>query len=97
MNIQVSEQRKIEKEIKKGKSIGQKLRRFFIRPKPKLPQECPHNDMFCFFDIVSEEVYTKCRLCGKILKGSIDPHEAEKRQKKDYRNQILYRSLTRRK
>ena len=93
MSLEVSEQRTIEKEIQKGKvTIGQKVKGFFIRPKeePIIPTECPHTVTIPFFDLSSERVRVRCRQCGKVLSGSVDPHKKQKRRRKDL---IVYGSL----
>ena len=94
MNIQVSQQRGIEKSIKKEgiKKLGKKLGGFFIPKKkePMIPTECPHTVTIPFFDLSSERVHVRCRQCGKILFGSADPHKKQKRRRKDL---IVYGSL----
>lgn len=95
MNLEVSEQRRIEKELAKGKglkSIGKKLGGFFIPKKeePMIPTECPHSMTVPFFDLGSERVHVRCRQCGKVLSGSADPHKKQKRRCRDL---IIYGSL----
>jgi len=94
MNLEVSEQRRIEKQLAKGKglkSIGKKLG-FFIPKKeePMIPTECPHTVTIPFFDLSSERVHVRCRQCGKVLSGSADSHKKQKRRRKDL---IVYGSL----
>jgi len=85
MNLEVSEQRRIEKELAREKSFGQKVKGFFIRPKedPILPTECPHTNTENFFDLGSERVLTRCRKCGEILSGSFDPHKKKTKKRND--------------
>lgn len=92
-------ERKIEREAKKSRGvrgIPKKVKKFFIRHSEVIPQGCLHTVTVPFFDVASEQVYVRCKMCGEILKGSIDPHEAEKRQEKDPRNWKIYESLRRR-
>ena len=94
MSVEASTQRHIEKGIKREglKSIGRKLGGFFI-PKKKEPMiltECPHTVTVPFFDLSSERVHVRCRQCGKVLSGSVDPHKKQKRRRKDL---IVYGSL----
>jgi hypothetical protein len=94
MDIQVSQQRTVEKETKrKGiKKLGQKLTGFFIpkREEPPFPKSCPHTQTISFFDLRSERVLTKCKMCGKLLTGSVDPHKKLKNRRRDL---IIYGSL----
>jgi len=98
MDIQVSQQRAEEKGIKRGdlKSIGRKLNNFFIRPKeePQIPKACSHEVTEPFFDLSSERVHVRCRQCGKVLSGSVDPHTKKKRDRRDL---IVCGSLRKRK
>lgn len=93
MNVQVSQQREIEKGIKKEgiKRVGKKLRNFFIRPEePKLPQACKHVATESFYDISSERIFTRCKIC-KALLGSADPEEKNNKRK----SEAIWRSLNR--
>jgi len=94
MNVQVAQQREIEKEIKKKgiRAVGQKLRQFFVKPELPKTLECEHLRTTQFFDMGREEVFIKCLDCGKIL-GSYDPEENERRMERDPRNVILYNAL----
>ena len=98
MGVDVSTQRIIEKDIKREgiRGIPRRVKEFFIRPTEIIPKGCPHSVTIPFYDVASEQVYARCQRCGEVLKGSIDPHEIEKRKKKDPRNKILYWSLSRR-
>ncbi len=95
LNLEISEQRRIEKELAKGRGlsgVGRKLGGFFIRPKedPILATECPHAYTENFFDLKSERVLTRCKKCGEILSGNFDPHK-EKTKRKN--NLLLWESL----
>jgi len=86
MNIQVSQQRTVEKEIRRKslRKIGQKLSGFFI-PKKKesmIPTECPHIATTSFQSMHDGNIYTKCLECGKIL-GSFNPHKKQTKIKND--------------
>lgn len=102
MNVQVSQQREIEKGIKREgiKVIGQKLRGFFIRPElPILPKTCEHRRTRYSFDHNYSSrtsdglVWIICLDCGEVVK-KFDPQEHEERMKRDPRNRKIYRSLT---
>lgn len=94
MSVEASTQRQIEKGIKREglKSMGKKLTGFFIPKKetPTFPESCPHTQTISFFDLRSERVLTKCKMCGKLLTGSADPHEKPKNRRRDL---IIYGSL----
>jgi len=85
MNLEVSEQRRIEKELAREKGFGQKVKGFFIRLKedPILPAECPHTNTENFFDLGSERVLTRCRKCGEIFSGSFGPHKKKTKKRND--------------
>ena len=96
MNTEVSEQRRFEKVLQKTKDMGHKAKEFFIRPQPFQPPKCPHTLTETFFSVPHEGLFVKCKMCGKLLSRiPVDPEELEKRQRKDPRNLIIYRSLTR--
>lgn len=85
MNIEVSEQRRIEKELAKGKGLrelGRKISGFFIKPKLELPKECSHNFTTSFQSFHDGNIYTKCLACGKVL-GSFDPHSKKTKKRND--------------
>lgn len=92
MHVDVSTQRQIEKGLKKGKNIGQKLRGFFIPSKeePMVAEACSHEVTIPVFDLNTERVFSKCRSCGKILRGSVDPHN--RRRNRD-RNLVVINAL----
>lgn len=96
MNLDVSTQRRIEKQLKKEKTskgirrIGKRVKELFIRP-TEVIEECPHTVCIPFYDIASEQVYPMCRKCGKILGRGRDPHESENKR----RNLEIYRRLRR--
>ena len=86
MNLEVSEQRRIEKELAKEKGLrelGRKISGFFIKPKlEELPKKCPHTATTSFQSFHDGNIYTKCLECGKIL-GSFDPHSKKTKRKND--------------
>ena len=94
MDTEVHTQRRIEKKLKQG--IGKRIQEYFTRPREEDPLECPHTLQIPFFDILDEQVKSRCQLCGKIISNyGIDPHETRTRQLRDPRNRLIYDSLRR--
>lgn len=95
MNLEVSEQRRKEKQLAKEKglkSIGKKLTGFFIPKKedPVVPNACLHIQTRPAFDLSTEKVYAKCLKCGKVLRGSANPHGKRKAR---YKDRVVLESL----
>ena len=92
-------ERKIERDAKKSrglKSVSRRLGKFsgFIKLKEEpIPQKYPHNQTIHFFDLSSERIYVKCKSYGEILNRNMDPH---RKQRRDRRNLVIYRSLRKR-
>lgn len=98
MGSEVLGQRLSEKELLKEKREGftGKLRRFFNRPLPVPIPKCEHLVTENFFDMYKEVVRTRCKDCGKVLSGSIDPNSKSKRNTtyRDYKSQIILEALS---
>lgn len=73
MNLEVSEQRQIEKQIKKEKTgiskITEKISKFFIKPEVVIPerQECLHLITTKIWNFEKEGVDEFCTQCGEHL------------------------------
>lgn len=103
MNVQVAQQRQVEKEIKRKGigTLGQKLKGFFIRPSlPSSSEGCEHKRTRYSFDHnYSAEtsdglVWIVCLDCHKVVR-KFDPEESERRMKRNPRNLVIYEALRR--
>jgi len=96
MSSEVSSQRQSEKGILKEKRGGftGKLRSIFNRPLPVLIPKCEHKFTESFFDVYKEVVRTKCKDCGKVLSGSVNPNIASKKREKNYANWVVLEALS---
>lgn len=75
MNIEVQEQRGLEKGLRKKplKAIL-KLRQFFKPSEPQTPNRCEHKRVKHFWSLTDECVKVKCLDCGLI----IDSYDSER-------------------
>ena len=95
--LEIREQRKIKKAVRKVKSVGnrfKKLSEYFIKPTVSISKECQHRRTVPFYDMPSEKVWIRCLDCNKIL-GNFSPLKHEKKMNKDPRNVILLESCRR--
>ena len=97
MKLGVSEQRKIEKQIKREKNrlsrIGEIISKFFSRPEEPVSERCEHRRTELFFDISVERVCCRCLECGEILGSGVAPEDNRKRMRRAAGNSVIIRSL----
>lgn len=95
----IAREREIEKEVKR-KTIGRKLRNFFVKPEPSLPKGCEHRrTKYSFEHNYSTKtsdglVHVICLDCGAVV-SKFDPELQERSMRRDPRNLVIYESLRR--
>lgn len=95
MGLEVREQRKIEKALRKVKDPLKRVWKLkdFFRPESTPQTECPHLATTKEFRIDLELVEERCSHCGKVL-GHYSVERAERQDRR--KNMVIYTSLKRR-
>ena len=100
MTLEISEQRKYERENILARGVKKVRQKFWIKPEEitSLPQTCEHprHKQFQYYDLNLERVQVFCGVCKKLL-YSFDPEQDSRRMNKNPRNLAILESLTRRK
>ena len=88
-------QREAEVRVQKeNKSLTKKFKKFILRHTVDLQiSKCPHLNQGAFFDMDMEVCRQRCKDCGEILTGSLDPNEAGRKRQRDMRNLVILEAL----